>query len=83
LIISGVYAGAFYSKWGATPGKMLLRLTVYDSDGNNPGFWRGALRDSVGKMLSGLLCAAGYIYMLFDEEEQALHDKLFGTHVTQ
>lgn len=82
LLIDGLYAGYFYSQDGATPGKKALGLRVVSSQ-DKMNFFQGALRDTVGKWVSGLLLMIGYIMILFREDGRGLHDLMFDTQVVK
>jgi uncharacterized RDD family membrane protein YckC len=64
----------------ATLGKRLFGLKVIDQNGQRIGFGRASGR-FFGKILSGCLCAIGYIMAAFTERKQALHDIMAGTFV--
>jgi uncharacterized RDD family membrane protein YckC len=81
MLLQGAYAGAMYSWRGQTLGKMALGIKVTDAEGGNPSFFRGAFRDTVGHWISGWICALGFLWMLWDDQQQTWHDKLFGTTV--
>jgi uncharacterized RDD family membrane protein YckC len=66
---------------GQTVGKMFLGLRVLGPDGRNPGFWRTVLRDGLGKPVSAVVLCLGYLWMLWDGEQQTWHDKIAGTRV--
>lgn len=83
LVVQFLYYGFMYSTRGQTLGKMALGIRVVTADGSNPGFWRGGFRDTFGHMISGCLCGLGYLSMLWDNEQQTWHDKLFGTYVVR
>jgi uncharacterized RDD family membrane protein YckC len=80
ILIDGLYAGYFYSKEGATPGKKAMGLTLVTSTGNVT-FFQGALRDTVGKWISGIILMIGFLMALFREDGRALHDLMFNTRV--
>lgn len=82
LLVDGLYAGYFYSKDGATPGKKALDLKLVSSD-RKISFFQGALRDTVGKWISGLILMIGYLMALFREDGRALHDLMFDTKVVK
>jgi uncharacterized RDD family membrane protein YckC len=69
------------SACGQTVGKMALGLRVVGPDGGNPSFWRAALREEIGKLISAIVLCLGYLWMLWDGEQQTWHDKIAGTHV--
>ena len=60
---------------GATPGKMVLGIRVYDfRQGGAIGYSRALVRQLV-KIVSGLVIFLGYLWMLWDKENQCWHDK--------
>jgi uncharacterized RDD family membrane protein YckC len=66
---------------GQTLGKRALGIRVYDFRVGGPiGYGRGLLR-YVGKILSGLVCFLGFLWMLWDREKQTWHDKIATTVV--
>ncbi len=83
LIAAFFYYGWFYSKKGASPGKMMMKLRISNSDtGTNISYWRGGLRETVGKLLSAVLLMVGYLIAVFRQDKRALHDLMFNTQVT-
>ena len=66
---------------GQTLGKMALGIRVIGPNGGNPSFWRAAVRETIGKWLSQFILYLGYLWMLWDAEQQCWHDKIAGTHV--
>jgi len=84
LIRMGVF-WAYYvimtGRYGATLGKMLFKLKVVGEDMGPVSYGTAALREIVGKFVSGLVCAIGYIWAGFDERKQAWHDKIAHTFV--
>lgn len=80
----GTYAGYFYSKRGATPGKLILRMQVVSSSsGARIGFWQGFFRDTIGRFLSAIFLFLGYIMAVFSSQRVCLHDLLFNTRVVR
>lgn len=64
---------------GMTLGKKLLGVKVVEKlTGNNPGFWRMLLRETIGKGVSGLVFGLGYFWAIWDKDGQAWHDKIGG-----
>jgi uncharacterized RDD family membrane protein YckC len=83
LIIQAAYfAGMESSANQATLGKMALGIKVVDLDGRRISFLR-ALGRYFAKILSGLICAIGYIMAAFTEKKQGLHDMIAGTLVVK
>jgi uncharacterized RDD family membrane protein YckC len=63
---------------GATPGKRVLGIRVYDfRQGGSIGYGRGLLRQ-IGKWISSIVILLGYLWMLWDKEKQCWHDKIAG-----
>lgn len=76
------YFGLFYSKKGATPGKMVLGLKVVHCEtGNYIGCWRAFFRETFGKCISGIPLMLGFIVAGFRMDKRALHDFLLSTQV--
>jgi len=70
------------SSWQGTVGKRVLGIRVTDLDGNRISFGRATGR-FFGKIVSGMICAVGYIMVLFTERKQGLHDMMASTLVLQ
>lgn len=66
---------------GTTPGKNLLGMRVIKEDGRNAGFLTMLIRETIGKAISGLVLALGFLWILFDDGNQGWHDKLMSTYV--
>lgn len=75
------YAVFFTGYCGQTPGKMALRIKVIRTDGSPMTYGRAALREVLGKFISGILLFIGYIMVAFDTQKQGLHDKIADTYV--
>jgi uncharacterized RDD family membrane protein YckC len=61
---------------GQTLGKMALGIRVVDyRTGGTLGYGRAFVR-WLARILSGIPCALGYLWMLWDREKQTWHDKL-------
>ena len=60
-VISLFYWIFFTGNCGQTPGKMLLRIKVVRIDGDNLGYGKAFYREVVGKFLSGIIFAIGYL----------------------
>lgn len=66
----------------ATLGKMALGVKVTDLHGRRITLGR-AIGRYLGKILSGLILAIGFIMAAFTEKKQALHDMIAGTLVVK
>jgi uncharacterized RDD family membrane protein YckC len=66
---------------GATLGKRAIGIRVYDfREGGAIGYGRGFLRQ-IGKYLAAIPLGLGYLWMLWDKENQCWQDKIAGTVV--
>lgn len=72
----------FNGKFSATPGKMICGIKIVTTEGEPIGYGRAVGR-YFASLLSGLLCAIGYIMAGFDEEKRALHDRICNTRVVK
>ena len=80
-ICSGIfYCTFFIGKYGATPGKMALKLRVVNPDGSPVGYGKACGR-YFSEILSSFTLLIGYIMAAFDEEKRALHDRICNTRV--
>jgi predicted Zn finger-like uncharacterized protein len=75
------YAVFFIGYCGQTPGKMVLHIKVICTDGSPVSYGRAALREVLGKFISGILLGIGYLMVAFDSQKQGLHDKIANTYV--
>ena len=95
-VIVGVYPGAFlglilsfgyYGYFeggpaGQTVGKLALGIRVVRKEPDfGPLGWGTALYRNLCRILSGLACFLGYLWMLWDPEKMTWHDKLSNTIV--
>lgn len=80
-VVSLFYWIFFTGNCGQTPGKMLLRIQVVRVDGDNLGYGKAFYREVVGKFLSGIIFAIGYLMAAFDDQKQGLHDRMAKTYV--
>ena len=74
----------FYYSKGKSIGKKLMGLQVVNSATQKPiGFWRMLLRETIGKFISSFILMLGYIWAIFDDNNQAWHDKLVDSIVVE
>ena len=66
---------------GMTPGKKLLGMKVVMLDGRPAGFLTMLIRNWIGKYISSMMMGIGFVWIIFDRNNQGLHDKLVGTCV--
>jgi uncharacterized RDD family membrane protein YckC len=79
-VIGGAYTIFFVGKFGATPGKMALRLRVVLSNGGKVG-WGRATGRYFAELLSSLTLGIGYLIAAFDDQKRTLHDHICDTRV--
>jgi uncharacterized RDD family membrane protein YckC len=80
VLIVWLYNVYLLGRDGASLGKRWMKIKVLDPNGQPLGFGKAFLRELV-KAVLGNLCFLLYLWPLFDDQKQGLHDKLFGTHV--
>lgn len=80
FVAYAIWALVLFSR-GATPGKKLLGMRVIKKDGHPAGFLTMLIREWVGKWISGLILGLGFLWILFDRDNQGWHDKLMSTYV--
>jgi uncharacterized RDD family membrane protein YckC len=80
MAIGATYDIFFVGKFGATPGKMALRLRVVRPNGERVTYGRACGR-YFGKLLSSFTLGIGYIMAAFDEQKRSLHDRVCDTRV--
>ena len=68
---------------GTTPGKKLLGMRVVKEDGSDASFFTMLIREWIGKAISGMILSLGFLWILFDQDNQGWHDKLMSTYVVE
>lgn len=79
---SAVYQTWFVGRFGATPGKMAMKIKIVRPDGGKLTYGR-AFGRFFAELLSGIILYIGYIMAAFDEEKRALHDRICDTRVVR
>lgn len=81
LALPVVYHWYFWTRRsGQTPGKSVVGIRVIRTDGSELSDTDAFIR-AIGYHVSGLVCGLGFIWAVFDRENQTWHDKLAGTFV--
>jgi uncharacterized RDD family membrane protein YckC len=70
----------FVGKFGATPGKMAVKLKVVTAEDERVSYMR-AFGRHFAEWLSYIVLCIGYIIAAFDDEKRALHDHICNTRV--
>lgn len=73
--------GVLWAVWGTSPGKRALHLRIVDADTGEPMTVRQAGLRTLGYLLSFATCGAGFLWVLFNQRKQALHDRIANTVV--
>jgi uncharacterized RDD family membrane protein YckC len=80
IAFPAIYNTFCVGKWGATPGKMAVKLKIVRADGSAISYKR-SLGRHFAEMLSGMILYIGYIMIGFDDEKRSLHDRICDTRV--
>lgn len=83
FVLAPFFGAIFIWKFGATPGKKLLKLKVVSSSYKPINFGFALLRETIGKFISGLFFCFGYFWVIIDKKNQAWHDKIARTLVVR
>lgn len=81
IIIYFTYEVTLVTLYGATFGKMLLHIKIVGTNYQKPSFVQILKRETIGRVLSGLIFDLGYLWVIFDGKKQAWHDKIANTYV--
>lgn len=83
LALPVVYHWYFWTRRdGQTPGKSMVGIRVVKADGSELSDTDAFIR-AIGYHVSALICGLGYIWAIFDGNNQTWHDKLAGTYVVR
>lgn len=80
--LESAYYVLLHSHQGQTVGQAVLGLKLVDAAGDPPGL-RQAVRRRRARLLSIVLLGFGYFWMLFDPDQQTMHDQIAGTYVVR
>ena len=82
LFVFVFYYTFFIGKYGQSFGKKLVGLKVVDTENNCIGYKKAFYRFLL-QYLSSLIFFIGHIYMLFNEQNLAMQDKILNTRVVK
>ena len=83
LFIPVFFYGFYKHMKCQTLGRRLAGIKVVDESGEGISFWRGVLREVVGKPISDVVFPLGYLWVAFDAGKQGWHDKIATTYVVR
>lgn len=82
LLVLAIYGAAMWKLRGSTVGGIVCDLKVVRVDGR-PVDWETAIVRALGCFLSLAIAGLGFIWIAFDDAQQAWHDKIAGTVVVR
>ncbi len=82
LAVVGFYYIYLVGKYGATPGKMALKLRIVQANGSPIGYGKACGR-FFSLIVSFLCCYIGVLMVAWDPEKRGLHDRMCNTRVIQ
>jgi uncharacterized RDD family membrane protein YckC len=82
LLVLAIYAAVMWTLRGTTIGGVVCGLKVVRRDGRALDGTTAFVR-ALGCFLSMIVAGLGFIWIAFDEEQQAWHDKIAGTIVVR
>jgi uncharacterized RDD family membrane protein YckC len=82
LLVLAIYGACMWKLRGSTVGGIVCDLRVVRADGR-PLEWETAIVRALACFLSLAVCGLGFIWIAFDENHQAWHDKIAGTLVVR
>ena len=68
-------------KTGQSLGRKFLNIAVLDEFGKPIGVGKAALREIIGRWISGIVCYIGYLNAFWDKKRQMWHDKIANCYV--
>ena len=68
-------------KTGQSLGRKFLNIAVLDNNLKPIGVGNAALREIIGRWISGLVCYIGYLNAFWDKDNQMWHDKMAKCYV--
>lgn len=69
--------------YGRTAGKKVFGVKVLSLNGSRPSLSQILARETVGKWISGIFFALGYLTILTDKNNRGWHDKMAGTQAVR
>jgi uncharacterized RDD family membrane protein YckC len=82
IVVLAIYGAVMWKLRGSTVGGIVFDLHVVRVDGR-PIDWETAIVRALGCFLSLVVVGLGFIWIAFDPNNQAWHDKIAGTVVVQ
>ncbi len=83
FLVSILYPIFFWTRRGATPGKILFGLVIETMDGESPLKIGPAVIRLVGYFINSFTFGIGFLLIAFSEDKRGLHDRLADTRVVK
>jgi len=84
LIVQFFYYAWLPVRWdGKTVGKNALKIRIVKTDGGKLNIGNMFLRHFIGYFISALMLGIGFLWVLWDPEKEAVHDKISRTAVVR
>ncbi len=81
IVMWALYAWFCYTYLaGNTVGKKIMSIKLVTADGNKPSLQTYLLHYSIGYAVNGLVLCLGFLWALFDADNQTWGQKLFNTY---
>jgi uncharacterized RDD family membrane protein YckC len=81
-VVGALYEILMIGRFGATVGKMAMKVKVVTPEGAPISYARSTGR-YFAKMLSGIILMIGYLMAFWDDQKRALHDRICQTRVVR
>lgn len=81
LICGPVYFILMFYYFEATIGSMIMKIRLVSESGTKAFLWQIAFRETIGKLISGIILGYGYFWIIADKRNQGFHDKMAKTIV--
>jgi len=82
LVVPILYWTLLTLQLGATPGKKMMGLRIVTkSHSTDLSLQQLLLRETVGRLLSGIPLCLGYVWVSFNDERKTFHDMIADTRV--
>jgi uncharacterized RDD family membrane protein YckC len=82
IVALAAYGAIMWKIKGTTIGGIVCGLKIVRRDGSELN-WDTAIVRALGCFLSMVVCGLGFLWIVFDEDRQAWHDKIAGTLVVR
>ena len=82
VTLQALYYIIMWGGRGATLGKMAMKIKIVSTDGSDISYGAAFLR-YIGTIISSIPFSLGFLWMLWDDNNQTWHDKIASTYVVR